>query len=62
MASFVVNDWQLHKSVLDSNKYMLDIQLYCDVTFVFAEESEKVTFWCFLVHVILQPTPAHPQI
>ena len=43
MTSSAVNHWQLHKSVLDSNKYMLDNQLYCDVTFVFGEESEKVT-------------------
>ena len=49
MASFEANDWQLHKSVLESNKYMLDNQLYCDTTFVFGGESEKVkslvTFW-----------------
>ena len=42
MASSTTDDWQLHKSVLESNKYMLDNQLFCDTTFVFGGELEKV--------------------
>ena len=28
-------DWQMNKSVLQSNEHMLENQLFCDVTFVF---------------------------
>ena len=41
MASATTEDWQLNKSVLESNKHVLENQLYCDVTFVFNEDKAK---------------------
>ena len=35
MASSRTDDWQVNKSVLESNKHMLENQLFCDVTFAF---------------------------
>ena len=42
MASRETDDWQLNKSLLEINQYMLDNELYCDVTFVFTEEDNVV--------------------
>ena len=41
MASATTEDWQLNKSVLESNKHVLENQLYCDVTFVFNEDKSN---------------------
>ena len=41
MASGITDDWQLNKSVLQTNKHVLENQLYCDVTFVFNEDTDK---------------------
>ena len=52
MASATTEDWQLNRSVLASNKYVLENQLYCDVTFVFNEEKSKKTQVSLFLHGI----------
>ena len=42
MASATTEDWQLNQSVLESNKHVLENQLYCDVKFVFNEDKSKM--------------------
>ena len=41
MASEETQDWQLNKSVLESNCYMLENQLYCDITYVFGNSDDE---------------------
>ena len=34
-------DWQQNKSVLESNRHMLEKQLYCDINFIFSGASSN---------------------
>ena len=42
MESVNTDDWQLNKSVLESNRHVFENQLYCDIKFIFSAKVKYV--------------------